>query len=245
MLKKILVLPIFLFFFLSFSSEARASLVTITRGGEVVINVLSVEDSIELEIPQKEFLEVKNVALGATGENVSVSLAKVDGKLSLSVLSDSGEKSLDVTNYSDDLVEIERRPQVQRLVIKIDNGKFAISQGGLTAETDYEININPKNAGLTLTTPSGLRYLSVLPREAANSMFRSKLIDRIVIGNKMLIKEEVGEELAYEVEGIKVISFFNIYDYELPVKAKVSATTGQIAQIVEPAWMKYLGFLFL
>lgn len=210
-----------------------------------MVNVLSAEDSIELEIPQKEFLEVKDVATGALGENVSVSLVKADGKLSLNVLSDLGEKSLDVTNFSDDLVEIERRPQVQRLVIKVDNGKFAISQGGLTAETDYEIKINPKNAGLTLTTPSGLRFLSVLPKDAANSMFRSKLIDRIAAGNKMLIKEEVGEELAYEVEGIKVINLFNIYDYELPVKAKVSATTGQIAQIVEPTWMKYLGFLFL
>ena len=51
----------FLFLFL-FSSHADASLVVVQKDGTVVINVLSTEDSIELEIPLRDFLEVKNIS---------------------------------------------------------------------------------------------------------------------------------------------------------------------------------------
>lgn len=232
--------------FLFFSvSDTRASLVTITKDGEVIVNVLSAEESIELEIPQKDYLAVKEIASESFSEDVSVSLGREGDKVSLNVSTANGEKSLDVTNYSDNLIEIEERPAVRTLSISVLGDRFAIKQKGLIAHTSYEINVDPKNAGLTLSTPSGLRYLSVLPREAADVMFRSKLIDRISGDRIMVLEEEVGEELAYVVEGVKVINIFNILDYELPVKAKVSASTGQIAGIIEPGWLKFVAFLFV
>ena len=45
-----------------FSSSVYASLITIEKDGKIIINILSYEDSLELEIPRREFLEVKEVA---------------------------------------------------------------------------------------------------------------------------------------------------------------------------------------
>jgi hypothetical protein len=49
------------FIFLISTSSAYASLVTINEEGRIVINVLSAEESLELEIPRGEYLEVKNI----------------------------------------------------------------------------------------------------------------------------------------------------------------------------------------
>src|SRR3989344_7725394 len=110
--------------------------------------------------------------------NAKVSLSKLDGKVALDVSSELGQKSLDVTNYQDEIVEIEERPEVERFTISLSEGKFIIDQGGILAETYFTINIEPKTAELTLETPPGFRYLSILPREAVETILRAKTINR-------------------------------------------------------------------
>ena len=69
---------VFLFFFTA--APTNASLVVIDKEGRVVINVLSAEESIELEIPSSEFFEIKNVVSETPEQDAKISLAKVDGK---------------------------------------------------------------------------------------------------------------------------------------------------------------------
>ena len=225
------------------TSEALASLVVVQKDGKVVINVLSTEDSIELEIPRRDFLEVKNIAEDTPDPEAKISLAKEDGKFKLNVSSKSGEKSLDVTNYSDEIVEIEERPALERIRIGVSDNQFTIEQKGVVARTDYEINIDPKTAGLTLTTPSGLRFLSILPYNALQGALRAKIINRFANEARILIVE-VGRELTYELAGERVINLFNVIKYSVPVKASVSASTGEILSVDQPTWLKVLGFLF-
>lgn len=232
----------FLIFFLT-SPLVHASLVTIDKEGRVIVKVLSVEDSIELEIPRREFLEVKNIVAETPDPDAKISLAKEDGRVQLNVSTSSGYKSLDVTNYKDDIVEIEERPAVERLTISILADKFTIEQAGVVAETDYEINIDPQTAGLTLETPTGFRYLSILPRQATEVVLRSRYINRIEGQGKLVISEE-GRELLYKVSGERVINLFNIVEYSVPVSARVSASTGEVLSVEQPTWLRVLGFLF-
>ena len=230
--------------FLSLPFRVHASLVTIDNQGKVIVNVLSAEESIELEIPSSEFLEIKNVVSETLEGDAKISLAKVDGKATLEVSSPSGNKSLDVTNYKKEVIEIEERPQVQKLTISVSGDKFVIGQRNVFAETDYQINIDASTARLTLETPSGLRFLSILPRQATDSVLRAKYINRIESEKKLLIKEE-GSELAYEVYGDKVLNFFNFFEYPIPVSVKVSASTGEILFVDQPTWLKVINFLFI
>lgn len=233
------------FLSLVFTSSAQASLVTIEEGGEVVINVLSAEESIELEIPQREYLAVKDIVETDSSPDTRISFSKDGEEIRLNVSTAQGDKSLDVSNYLDPVVEIEERPQTQKLSIGVKNGLFEIKQKGITVQTDYEISIDPKTAGLTLKTPSGLRFLSILPLEAANSIFRTKLINRLPKGNAMKLVELEGRELAYEITGDKVISILNVYNHSIPVTTKISASTGEILTIDEPSWLKVFSFLFV
>ena len=244
------VLRVFASFILAFlfllliSSSVFASLVVVQKDGKVVLNVLSIEDTVELEIPRRDYLEVKSIAQEIPDPGSKISLARKDGKVTLRVSTKSGEKSLDVTNYKDEIVEIEERPALERVRIGVSGDFFTIEQRGVLAKTDYEINIDPESAGITLTTPSGLRFLSLLPYQAAETALRAKIINRLGDKDSVVIKEE-GQELSYELAGERVINFFNVFEYSVPVKTKISASTGEVLSIEQPTWLKVLGFLFI
>ena len=148
-----------------------------------------------------------------------------------------------MTNYQDEIVEIEERPEVERFTISLSEGKFIIDQGGILAETYFTINIEPKTAELTLETPSGFRYLSILPREAVETILRAKTINRLKEGSKLIISEQ-NRELSYEIFGDRVIDVFNLVEYSVPVSSRVSASTGEILSVNQPTWLRILGFLF-
>ena len=210
----------------------------------MIIKVLSAEESIGLEIPQSEFLEVKNILSETPDSNAKISLVKNEGKTTLNVTSSSGNKSLDITNYKDEILVVEERPEVQKLTFFVSGDKFTLVQRGVYAETDYQINIDPISAKLTLETPSGLRYLSVLPHQATDVVLKANFINRIDDEKRLTIREE-GSELTYEVFGDKVFNIFNLFEYGVPVSAKVSASTGEILSIEGPTWLKVINFLFV
>lgn len=232
-----------LFIFSTFLTTASASLVAIDEGGQIIINVLSAEESVELEIPRVDYLEVKNIAEGDPDPDAKISLLKDDGKIKLVVSTSLGDKSLDVTNYNDEIVEIEERPAVKKLAISVIGDSFEIVQRGVVAVTSYEINIDPGTARLTLETPSGLRFLSILPRQAVDIALQTRYINRIGGQDRLDIKEEESE-LSYIVSGDKVINLFDIYEYKVPVKAVISASTGEVLSVEQPTWLRILGFLF-
>lgn len=223
---------------------AWASLVTIDNDGKVILNVLSAEKSSELEIPHSDYLEIRNIISEATDPNAKISLARVEGKATLNVSTASGDKSLDVSNYKEEVVEVEERPQTRKLTIFVTGDKFTIGQEDILAETEYEINIDPQTARLTLLTPSGLRFLSVLPREATFAVLRSNFINKVDTAKKLVLTETDGE-LTYEVFGDKVINFFNVYKYPISISARVSASTGEVLSIDGPSWVKIFNFLFV
>lgn len=242
---KLLIIGLFLIFYFLLAGSVKASLVNVGQEGDVIVKVLSSEDSIALEIPQSDYLEVKNIAKEIPDPESKISLDKNEGEIMLKVATKSGEKSLDVTNYEDEVIEIEERPQTKKVAISIVDNKFVIKQGGVSAITDYEINIDPASARLTLVTKSGLKFLSILPRQAVETMLRSKLVNRLNRQDRFEITEEKGGELAYVVSGEKTFNVFELFEYAIPVVARVSASTGEILEIEQPEWLNSLNFLFV
>ena len=219
-----------------------AALAVIDKEGNVVVNVLSEEDSFDTS---GSTLKV----VGGTPEvkytNANIALTKDKDKLSMSVLSSSGGKDFDITNYKDSVLEIEERPAVEKISIAIANGSFVISQGNINAQTDYQIQVDPKRGKLALETPTGYKFLSVLPKQAASLLLRSKLASNILPENTVYILEDDKGNLYYDLTAEKVIPIFNVYNYQFNVRAKVSATTGEIISVDEPAWYRLFNFLFV
>jgi hypothetical protein len=243
MKKFIFILAFSVLFCLSTVAAKAESLLLVNENGEVVWKVLSSTDSISLSIPQREYLEVTDVAASSeTTSDAKISLEKENGSISLSIDSSEGSRSLDVTNWQDDLIEIEERGETKKLAIRITDGEFSIEQNGISVTTSYPINIDPKRNEISVQTPSGARFLSVLPIEAAESALRAKVITKFT-GEKASLVEGDRGELVYVFNGEKILNLFNLLDYPVEVAVNVSVLTGEIVHVEQPPWLRVLSFL--
>jgi hypothetical protein len=224
--------------------EVNASLVTVDKAGDTIVNVLSEEDTSGAN-NQAGSIEVVGGASEVKYSDAKIALTKDKGKLSLSILSSSGGKDFDITNYKDSVLEIEERPAVEKFTISVNSGTFLITQGDINAETDYQIQVDPKKGDLALETPSGYKFLLILPKQAASVLLRAKLATTITSDDKAYILEDEKGNLYYDMTAKKIIPIFNIYNYEFGVRAKVSATSGEIISIDEPTWYRFFNFLFV
>lgn len=227
----------FALFFLR--SEAKASIVNVSKEGEIVWQVLSEKDSVLRE--EKDF-DVKE-----TSQNVSktsnIALKNVEGTPTL-VVEDKGiKKEINLKDYSENIVEIQERPNIQKLSINVKDGKFNLIQKDLTVKTDYEIIINPDDAKVSVKTLQGEYYLSVLPFSAVQSLFRGKFLDDLDKENINLTEDQ--EKLTYVVKGERQVNIFDLYIYQIPVTAYVSASTGEVLKYDAPIWWKTISFLFV
>jgi hypothetical protein len=234
MKKLVLGLSLTLLLALLHPTSAKASIITINNKGEVVLNVLASE--IALGTPQKQTIEVNKVANNLPS-NQQLVLKKDNGKVSLSSGSNT---ALDVTNWKDDLIDIEQRGEVSRVSISLDNGSFLINQQGVSATTDYPIKIDPQENKIMVETAQGNKFLAVLPFDAAQSALRTKAITKV--SNQPFLLSEEDSNLSYTVSGDKELNLFHIYNLKIPVQAKISASTGEVYSTNEPVWLKIVSY---
>jgi hypothetical protein len=241
MVKKLLASVLFSFLVLGFSvSSTSASMLLLKKDGTVQWQILASEDTAS---PKHSSLEIKQLALGqAHSSETSINLTRIDGEVKLSVTGGGENKSLDVTKVGGDLVEIEERPQARVVKIGIEDGKFSIRQESTIAVTDFPINVDSKSAMLSVVTPTGSRYLAFLPGDATESALRAKTLSKV--DDTIVLSEGENGELSYQISGQRTINLFNLMNLDVPVKASVSATTGEILTRDEPMWFRVLGFMF-
>ena len=220
-----------------------ASLLVVKNEGEIVWNVLAEEDNLSLDVPKHSYLEVTKIAQVNPSESSLVVLKRQDGKISLSVDSGDEKKQLDVTNWKEDVIEVEERAEVKKLVIKIVDEKFRLEQNGISAITEFPVTIDSKSARLSIETSGGQTFLSIFPKEAVDSLLRAKFVNKIPDSNIELIEKD--KELQYVIAGEKVFDILGLMEYSVPVTTFISASTGEILSIDSPTWFKYIKFLFV
>ncbi len=225
--KALSVIFILVFLFFVLPTPANAALIHIQANGEVIVNVLGTTDSIALKIPQRQSLEVN-------GGNVEVFREGEKFKLALN------DTNLNITDYKDNIIEIEETQAAKKVKISLSGDKFKIEQDGISVLTSYPIEIDPKNKQISVKTETGQKFLSILPKEAADSLLRSKIVDSVDPMDNTIIEE--GGILLYKLKGSKTINLFNVSDYKTTIEAKVSASNGEIVFTNEPIWLKFLSF---
>jgi len=215
-----------LLFLIFTTATADASLLVVKKDGTIQWKVLSAEDQSSLSVPKHSSLGIEKAANLAYDTKSTVTLQKSGDDINLAVKTGSETNSLDVTDWKENLVEIEERPEVQKVAIGIYDGKFMVRQKGVAASTDLPLTINSETSEMSLKTETGDKYISVLPFEAVQSFLRTKLINRVE-SDKVQILEKDGE-LAYKIPGEKVFNIFSFYSYAIPISSYVSASTGAI-----------------
>jgi hypothetical protein len=203
--------------------------------------VLASEIALGVERPD---IEVKNVSNQETSGKESVFLRRDGEKVELSLKQGDQERTMDVTGYVKELVEVQADVAPESVKIANSGSDFLISQKGVSARTSYSIYIDPTNREISLETPSGKKYLNTLPYEAVLGVIKANVLSKLNSNNEVSINEQEGGELLYYVSGEKVLNLVNLVEYSVPVNASVSVSTGQVVKVDEPVWLKVLGFLF-
>ncbi len=235
-----LVIFVYLAFFVMFlfPPVAKAELLVVKDDGSVIWNVLSKED--EILTPKASYLEVKEAAKTEIEKDAKIVLSKQNGKISLAVDGKTSYKELDVTGWSDSVVEIEERPATQQIKIGIHGEKFSLEQEGVFALTDFPINIDTKSAELSFVTPTGTRKVSIMPRQALESMLRAKMLSQVKNEGVEIIENEEG--LAYVISGEKIVDILGLVEYPVEISGQVSALTGEVISFEAPTWYRVLSF---
>lgn len=208
-----------------------AALLVVNNKGKIVWKVLGLNT-----------FEVKNIFQTPTPPADSqISLSRMNGKVELNVISDSGTTQTDVTSYYDDLVEIETRGDVKTYKIANLGDRFTISQEGVVANTYYPITINAKTNEVTIRTSKGEQLITVLPFDVVEDLQKANVIDQTT---DVELAENLEQELQYIVSGEKKLRLLNFIDFPVSIKAHVSAVDGTFTETEAPIWYKILGFLF-
>jgi len=239
-------LYIFLFallFILAGVKRVDASIVTIDKTGKVSLNVLSAEISSEVANPI-ESVEISKSSVEMGNGDMPISLFRKDGRYILNVEGKNGEKSFDVTDYKQDILEIEERPTVKKIAISLLNDRFVIEQKGIKAATSYQINIEPERSKITILTSSGYKFLTLLPKDAVDILFKTNTISSLD-DNTVEILEDINGNLYYDAKGSKRIGIKDIYTLDVPVTAKISAVSGEVMEVDQPIWLKIISLFQL
>jgi hypothetical protein len=224
------------------TGSAYASLITINPKGEAVWNVLAFEaENNEAQIEVKRVYNTPSLLSDA-----KVTLLREGGKVSLSVESDGNKKEADVTNFKDNLIEVEARPETSRIRIGNDGEKFSIEQNGYIVKTAFPIEVDSKTSKLSVVATSGIRFIAVLPNEAVENVYRANIINEVdrSSGSKIELLEDGRGELKYNISGERLINILNVHTIKIPVIADVSALSGKVLNVDEPIWLKIFGFMF-
>jgi hypothetical protein len=222
--------------FFVFSVPIQASYVTISPDGVVVMKVLSDQDE-----KSGSTLKVTKLAENPVGLTPEVTLKREKDTVQMLVTNTDGTKELHVPGKTDTLLEIEERPETQKITIGIQAEQFFLREKNYIALTSLPLTIDAQSAHLVATSENGETLLSILPMEAAEATLRSGIVSSIT-DNTMEILEE-NNTLQYKISGKKVFSLLRIYDYTVPVDAYVSVTDGSITKIDSSTWYRFVNFL--
>lgn len=241
-MKKYLLLIVLFLIFLP--GTVNAQLLVVTKDGVVEPMVLAETNTIGLEIPQNE-IDIKKIADSRFSKDSSVFLSRADGVVVVTIESEKGKQDLELVDWKDNIIEVEERPQTQKVTIGLHDEMFGLENKGIIALTDYSLKVDAKSARILAKTDSGEKYVAIMPFSAVETLVRSKAITGFPIDfdNKIYLKE-VDNDLVYSVVGEKGINFFNLYYYPVAVEGLVSALNGEVVEVKQPKWLRILGFMF-
>lgn len=232
MIKTAIILS-FSMFWLAFPPVIDAkAIVQIDENGVVTSSVLGeqtsfLENKIK-EIKSKVITEVERVVVATQGQSVDVTFKAKDeeetNKISLARVDT-------VTSYQD-------KSGNTLDVVKTPSG-LAVSQGSVLAHTNYEIEIEPKTKAITLKTPTGIRYLNLLPADVYDLLIRSSVISEL---RQIEIVENAKGELLYVATGTKTFDLIKRFPLNAEVEAYVSATEGKLVNTKMPLWAELASF---
>lgn len=162
------------------------------------------------------------------GDKVKIKAEKPDGtEIELET-----KNTLDVLNKELETEGVE--------IATTDANTIAIKKNGVEAETEFPIGVDPVSHELTITTPAGIKTVTVLPDQAVNNLLENKLLTSItsqtssISGTTQNVNlTEVNNEATFEVQGVLQKRILGIIPVGFAKTEFVSTQTGNVVKTDE------------
>jgi len=127
---------------------------------------------------QRERLKLKFEAEGDDGKS-QLKISAKNGKIELKGKSSGQFTSPGLSSESAEQVEVSMHENTFKIKIKARGDELEIEQKGIGALTHFPISIGAENE-LIITTPAGIKIVTILPDQAVQHILQSNIMDRVL-----------------------------------------------------------------
>lgn len=141
-------------------TNVHAALVTV-EGGGVYWSVLGVESDFVEVAESKVAVKFKKLARAA-GEEISkasVDLTKTGDQIKLRVDLDDERREADVAGFTDEIIEVVKRGDLESLRVLANGDSFVLVHKGVSALTNFGVSVDGTSSKVTLATTGGGRVI--------------------------------------------------------------------------------------
>lgn len=193
----------------------------------------------------EEELKLETETFSQDGTRTRIRIERKDGRLRIrrSIELENGEE-LDDEDGTDEggIFEIREHRNKTRIRIATGSGDFIyFIRGNSSARTSFPLSINTETNELIVTTPAGIKVVTILPDQAVANMLAQNVLDEVdepepdqlpdenvgEIEDSIELEEEDGV-LVYKIKGFKRQRILGIFDVAIDRTAVVSAETGEL-----------------
>lgn len=230
------------------SNKGSSRVVTPTRS--VKFKIKSEEDKTEAESETSDGqkIKVKTEDNGTTkieiehGE-LKIKYKIVDGQVVKKVEDEQGEEvDLDEDEVAEVEDEVNRDLEDQGIELSSESGRPSFRHNNVTASTQFPLSVDVGTNQLIVTTAAGTKTVAVLPDEALQVIMLRRIIDQgastsniqtqIGTGDQtQVVLKVLNDKPVYEVNGTKEYKFLAFIPVTQPIKAVVSAESGQVVGV--------------
>lgn len=166
-----------------------------------------------------------------------------NGQLVKKVENDDGDEvELEDDELEEVENEIENELEDDGIEISTSSGKPIVIKNHVAASTEFPLSIDVGTNQLILTTSEGQKVLTVLPDQAVQNLLATGIINSVnaiqasdisttstlgPVDSVVQLKVRNSEPI-YEIDGTKIFRLFAVIPVSQPVKAIVSAETGEL-----------------
>ncbi len=171
------------------------------------------------------------------------------------------ELELEASEEAEILDEAENEFEDDDIKIATGSAQTGFIQKGRRVRTNFPLSINPSTGELFVTTPSGVKVVTILPQEAVENMIKAGVLTRVeeppiptppesTSSSNILSVEgapieitEVNNTPTYVISGVKAQKMFGFIPVDIKIKTYVSAADGSLTDIQESLLSRILDLI--
>ncbi len=171
------------------------------------------------------------------------------------------ELELEASEEAEILDEAENEFEDDDIKIATGSAQTGFIQKGRRVRTNFPLSINPSTGELFVTTPSGIKVVTILPQEAIENMIRAGVLTRVEeppistppesssSSNVLSVEDapieitEVNNTPTYIISGVKAQKMFGFIPVDIKIKTFVSAADGSLIKIQESLLSRILDLI--